>query len=361
MADISKKVDKYKTLGVITRKDYDGLIKEVQADGVVEPHEAEELKRLFNLISSGELKVVESKEEEKKFLAKNQKERDTKYSVPKYKSHDFSKEERKNKEVEISSSSSFKKEDKKLTLDKESEEIVSSYFSDKAQKEEINDFSEGELLADLSYSYNKKETFELVSRRFLRVNLKTTLWMKVGSMVAYSGSINFTREKVFEHGISKMLKKALTGEGTDLTKATGVGALYLADHGKMISLYKLKGDSLIVNGNDLFAFENTVTWNIVSMKRLSALLAGGIFNVKLSGEGVVAVTTHFDPIRIKVTPGKPVYTDPHSTVAWTGNLVPTIRSDIDVQTMIGRSSGETFQICFDGQGDVLIQPFQETP
>jgi uncharacterized protein (AIM24 family) len=183
--------------------------------------------------------------------------------------------------------------------------------------------------------------------------------MKVGAMVAYSGSVRFTRESVFEHGIAKMLKKSFTGEGTDLTRATGAGSLYLADHGKMITVYQLRGDTIVVNGNDLFAFENTVSWDITSMKRLAAMWAGGLFNVTLSGSGMVAITTHFDPVRIKVRPGRPVYTDPNATVAWSGTLKPSVKSDISMQTMIGRTSGETFQLCFEGEGDLLIQPFQE--
>ena len=100
--------------------------------------------------------------------------------------------------------------------------------------------------------------FELESDRLLEINLSGMVWTKMGSMVAYLGSIKFTREGVFEHGVKRLLKRAVTGEGTTLTKAEGQGTLYLADYGKKISILNLQGDSICVNGNDLLAFEGDI-------------------------------------------------------------------------------------------------------
>jgi len=75
-------------------------------------------------------------------------------------------------------------------------------------------------------------TFELESDRMLEVNLDGMVWMKMGAMISYRGRIKFTREGVFEHGLGNLLKKAVSGEGTKLTKAEGNGKMYLADRGK---------------------------------------------------------------------------------------------------------------------------------
>ena len=98
--------------------------------------------------------------------------------------------------------------------------------------------------------------FELESDRLLEVNLDGRVWTKTGSMVAYRGEIRFTREGMLEHGMGRLLKRAVTGEGTRLTKAEGQGSLYLADTGKKISILHLDEQSLFVNGNDLLAFED---------------------------------------------------------------------------------------------------------
>jgi uncharacterized protein (AIM24 family) len=202
-------------------------------------------------------------------------------------------------------------------------------------------------------------TFELERDRLLEINLDGKIWTKMGSMVAYLGDIKFTREGVMEHGIGKMLKKAVTGEGVSLTKAEGTGKLYLADSGKKISVINLENQSIFVNGNDLLAFEESITWDIKMLKKVAGLMAGGLFNVKLEGTGMIAITTHYDPLTLKVTPENPVFTDPNATVAWSGNLQPDLKTDLSLKTFVGRSSGESLQMAFKGEGFVVIQPYEE--
>ena len=202
-------------------------------------------------------------------------------------------------------------------------------------------------------------TFELERDRMLEVNLDGKVWTKMGSMVAYLGNIKFTREGVMEHGIGKMLKKAVTGEGVSLTKAEGNGKLYLADDGKKVSVINLENQSIFVNGNDLLAFEESINWDIKMLKKVAGLMSGGLFNVKLEGTGMVAITTHYDPLTLKVTPENPVFTDPNATVAWSGNLKPDLKTDVSLKTFVGRGSGESLQMAFKGEGFVVIQPYEE--
>ena len=202
--------------------------------------------------------------------------------------------------------------------------------------------------------------FELESDRMLEVNLNGLIWTKTGSMTAYLGQIKFTREGMLEHGLGRMLKKAVTGEGTRLTKAEGHGKLYLADAGKKITILNLQGEAMFVNGNDLLAFEPAIRWDITIMKKVTAMLAGGLFNVRLEGSGMIAITTHYDPVTLRVTPSTPVFTDPNATVAWSGNLKPDLKTDISFKTFLGRGSGESLQMQFHGaDGFVVVQPYEE--
>jgi uncharacterized protein (AIM24 family) len=201
--------------------------------------------------------------------------------------------------------------------------------------------------------------FELENERILEINLAGTVWTKTGSMIAYRGGVKFTREGVLEHGIGRMLKKAVSGEGTRLTKAEGQGRIYLADAGKKISIIHLTNDVIFVNGNDLLAFEPTLQWDIKLLRKMSAMLAGGLFNVRLEGTGLAAITTHYDPLTLTVTPDSPVRTDPNATVAWTGGLTPTFKTDVSLKTFFGRGSGESIQMEFTGQGFVVVQPYEE--
>lgn len=201
--------------------------------------------------------------------------------------------------------------------------------------------------------------FELETPRLLELNLNGEIWTKMGSMVAYRGNVKFVREGILEQGMGNLLKKAVSGEGASLTKAQGQGQVYLADSGKKVIIVQLQNEEIIVNGNDLLAFETSVDYKITMMKKLGAMLAGGLFNIRLSGSGMIAFTSHYEPITLRVTPDMPVCTDPNATIAWSGNLSPEFKKDVSLKTFVGRGSGESIQMLFQGDGFVVIQPYEE--
>ncbi len=220
-------------------------------------------------------------------------------------------------------------------------------------------YSLAEFVKRTTEKDNGRGLFELETERLLEVNLDGMVWTKAGSMVAYTGEITFTREGILEHGVGNLLKKAVSGEGAKLTKAEGQGVLYLADSGKKISILDLQDESIYVNGNDLLGFAGDVRWEIKMMRKVAGMLSGGLFNLKLEGKGMVAITTHHDPLTLVVAPGKPIVTDPNATVAWSGRLAPELRTDVSMKTLLGRGSGESLQMNFRGDGFVVIQPYEE--
>ena len=201
--------------------------------------------------------------------------------------------------------------------------------------------------------------FELETDRMLEINLDGSIWTKMGSMIAYNGNIKFTREGILSQGMGNLLKKAVSGEGSKLTKAEGIGVLYLADEGKKVTILNLKDESIFVNGNDILAFQEGIKNEIKMMKKAAAMLSGGLFNIRLEGSGLVALTTHYDPITLEIRPGNPITTDPNATVAWSGNLEPAFKKDVSLKTFFGRGSGESIQMEFAGEGFVVIQPYEE--
>ncbi len=217
-----------------------------------------------------------------------------------------------------------------------------------------------QFLADAADKPASTGPFDVESSSFLQVNLASSMvWIKVGSMVAYTGEIGFEREGAFDRGMGQFLKKTFTGEGAALSRATGTGALYLADRGKRVTVLALQGDSLFVNGNDLLAFQDGIQSEITMMRKMSAIASGGLFNVRLSGHGLVAITTHHRPLALPVKPGRPVVTDPQATVAWSGALTPEFKTDLQIKSFVGRGSGDSFQMKFEGDGFVVIQPYEE--
>jgi uncharacterized protein (AIM24 family) len=223
-------------------------------------------------------------------------------------------------------------------------------------RHELDDF--GPILAPISTEAMDR-VFELESGYMLKVRLQDSLiWTKLGSMVAYEGRIDFKRSAILEHGLKKLFKKVVMGEGLSLTRADGNGCLYLADGGKKIRILSIQDQPISVNANDLLAFEESVQWDVNIIKS-AAMMAGGLSNVTLNGCGLIAITTHFEPLTLKVTPDNPIFTDPNATVAWSANLQPKLKTQTEVRSFLGRGSGESIHLKFEGEGFVVVQPFEE--
>ncbi|WP_079526396.1 AIM24 family protein [Halobacillus hunanensis] len=223
----------------------------------------------------------------------------------------------------------------------------------------MSNYSLQQFVQQTKQDETENDYFELETPRILEVNLMDEVWAKTGSMISYNGAIKFTREGILEHGVGKMFKKAISGEGSSLMKAQGQGRLYLADQGKKITIFDLANESITVNGNDLLAFEPSIQWDVKLMKKVAGMMSGGLFNITMKGSGRVAVTSHYEPLTLLVRPGESVITDPNATVAWSGHLQPEFRTDISFKTFLGRGSGESIQMEFKGEGFVIVQPFEE--
>lgn len=193
--------------------------------------------------------------------------------------------------------------------------------------------------------------FTLQNSSMLKVSLNgDQIQAKLGSMVAYQGGVRF------EHkggGLGRFFKKAVTGEGVQLMTATGTGELFLAHDKRKIMILDLDNEQMTVNGDSILAFEPGIDWDIRRVEG-AGRLAGGLFNVVLSGTGKVAVTSDGEPVLLDTN--TPTFADPDSAIAWSGSVRTSVKSDISFKTFLGRGSGESFQIAFEGPGWVLIQP-----
>jgi uncharacterized protein (AIM24 family) len=186
---------------------------------------------------------------------------------------------------------------------------------------------------------------------FLKVRLDNdAIQAKHGSKVAYQGGVRFEHQG---GGRGRFFKKALSGEGVKLMSAVGTGELFLAQDARKIMVIDLNNDRMTVNGDSILAFEGDVDWDIRRVEG-AGRLAGGLFNVVLEGTGKVAVPSHGEPVLLDTS--TPTSVDLESAIAWSGGVRTSVRSDVSFKTFLGRGSGETFQISFEGPGWVLIQP-----
>jgi uncharacterized protein (AIM24 family) len=205
--------------------------------------------------------------------------------------------------------------------------------------------------------YGERETgeaFTLQGPRLLKVELsETSVMAKNGAMVAYQGDVHF------EHkggGLSRLLKKAATGEQLRLMEASGTGELFLASHAMLVHVLRLQDDSVTVSGENILAFQTGIDWDVTRVKGGTAgVLAGGLFNIHLRGTGLVALVSDGEPVKLDVGEA-PTFADPQAAIAWSGGVQTTLRTDVQAKSLIGLGSGESFQLGLSGQGWVLVQP-----
>jgi uncharacterized protein (AIM24 family) len=198
------------------------------------------------------------------------------------------------------------------------------------------------------------EAFSLQNSKLLKVELSdVTIQAKLGSMVAYQGQVAF--EHAGSGGVSRMVKKSVTGEGTQLMKIAGSGEVFLADMAQDIHLIKLEDDFVTANGANVLAFDAGIDWDIKKVEGASGVMGGGLYNMELRGTGWVALVSDGPPLLLEVD-GDETFADPQAAITWSSGLSTSVKADVNLKTLIGRASGETLQVAFSGTGWVLIQP-----
>src|SRR3954453_23926417 len=200
-----------------------------------------------------------------------------------------------------------------------------------------------------------QDAFSLQNSKLLKVELnQVTIQAKAGSMVAYQGDVKF--EHAGSGGLGRMLKKAVTGEGTKLMKISGSGEVFLAEQAQDIHLIYLENDLITVNGQNLLAFDTGIDWNIKRVEGAGSMMGGqGLYNLSLHGTGWVAIISDGPPVLLNVA-AAPTFADAQAAITWSSGVTTGIRTDFKMKNLIGRGSGESIQMSFSGQGWVLVQP-----
>ena len=209
-------------------------------------------------------------------------------------------------------------------------------------------------------THREQETSQrwtLQSNKMLRVVLGPEVLAAQGAMVAYQGTMDFSYQG--SKNLSGMLKKAVTGEGGNLMRVTGQGEVFFARAAQNVFLLQLEGDAITVNTRSLLAFDANLGYDI-RMIGNAGLLAGGLFNLLVQGQGMVAISSDGPPMLLDCSQ-QPTFVDPQAAICWSANLQPQVKSTFKMGSLIGRGSGESIQLGFHGQGFVVVQPSEGQP
>ncbi|MBE9500588.1 AIM24 family protein [Streptomyces sp. GKU 257-1] len=184
------------------------------------------------------------------------------------------------------------------------------------------------------------------------------LFARPGSMVAYEG---FVQYEANPPAVRQLASQWLTGEQNPLMLCRGDGLLYLADYGADVVCVNLAEEGLSINGTNLLAFDAHLQWGVERVKGLAKFAGQGLFNVSVRGTGWAALTSRGTPVVVDCGRGEDeTYVDPDALVAWSSGLKMKSKRSMKAGALIGRGSGEAYQIAFSGQGFVVVQPSEDS-
>jgi uncharacterized protein (AIM24 family) len=220
----------------------------------------------------------------------------------------------------------------------------------------ISGYSVERFLRSTAEKATQGERFEQESERMLRIDVSGGVWLKPGAAIAYRGDVAFERRPTL--GAGSLLDAAFR-ELTPLVRATGRGRLYCGRHGSHVRIMRLAGESITITFDELLAFEESLRFEPHVVEHGIGIAAGGLITMRLSGHGAVALITHGEPLTLRVSRDEPVSTDPHATIAWSGDLTPLLKTDLTWRSVFRHGGQEPVQMLFEGDGFVVVQPYED--
>ncbi|WP_432035757.1 AIM24 family protein [Streptomyces cucumeris] len=195
-----------------------------------------------------------------------------------------------------------------------------------------------------------------------------TLFSQRGAMLAYRGDVRFTPSITGgQGGVMSMIGRRVAGEATPLMTVEGQGTVMFGHGGHHVEVIDLAGDTLYVESDRLLAFDGSLrqgTMFMGSQGGVMGMVRGqvtgqGLFTTTLEGHGSAAVMAHGGVIQLPITAGRPVHVDPQAYVAHRGDVRNKLSTALGWRDMVGRGSGEAFQLELSGNGTVYVQASEE--
>ncbi len=195
-----------------------------------------------------------------------------------------------------------------------------------------------------------------------------TLYSQRGAMLAYRGDVSFTPSLTNgQGGVMSMIGRRVANEQTPLMTVEGSGTVMFGNGGHHVQVINLTGETLYVEADRLLAFDGTLqqgTMFMGSQGGVMGMVRGqvtgqGLFTTTLKGYGSAAVMAHGGVIELPITPNRPVHVDPQAYVAHHGDVRNKLSTALGWRDMVGRGSGEAFQLELSGQGAVYVQASEE--
>ncbi|WP_310719096.1 AIM24 family protein [Streptomyces lydicus] len=216
--------------------------------------------------------------------------------------------------------------------------------------------------------------FEALNSRMVQATIAPgqRMYSQRGAMLAYRGEVHFTPNiQGGQGGVGSMIGRRIAGEATPLmtveVPAGRTGTVMFGHGGHHVHVVDLTGETLYVEADRLLAFDGSLqqgTMFMGSQGGVMGMVRGqvtgqGLFTTTLKGVGSAAVMAHGGVIELPITPQRPVHVDPQAYVAHRGDVRNKLSTALGWRDMVGRGSGEAFQLELSGQGTVYVQASEE--
>ncbi|MCX4643116.1 MULTISPECIES: AIM24 family protein [unclassified Streptomyces] len=200
-------------------------------------------------------------------------------------------------------------------------------------------------------------TFRLQGSRVLAVDMTgDSVKAKNGSMVAYDGRMAFKKMTGGGEGIRGMVTRRLTGEEMTVMEVKGQGTCWFADRASEISVVNLRGDKLFVESSNLLSTDAGLRTGTSFTGVRGASQGNGLFTTTVEGHGQAAIMSEGPAVALRVSREHPLTVDPGAYIAHQGKVRQSFQSGVTFRTFMGEGGGEAFQIRFEGDGLVYVQP-----
>lgn len=199
--------------------------------------------------------------------------------------------------------------------------------------------------------------FRTNTDRLLEVTLQDEKVLAIaGAMVAYTGNVKFEKSLLGGEGIFGAIKRKVTSEGMQVMQAAGTGTVFFAQNAAEITVIPMSGEKLTIESSSLLCYDTTLKTGTSFAGLRGAVSGQGLFSTTVEGSGSIAVISKGNLIMLEVTPSNPLRVDPDAFVGFKGDIKQEFVFDVNWRTMVGQSSGESYQHKFTGNGVVFIQP-----
>ena len=211
--------------------------------------------------------------------------------------------------------------------------------------------------------------FEMINSKVVRAHVspQSPVLARRGAMLGYEGQVTFRPVAGAGQGVGGMIGAALSGESNRMMATEGQGSVLYGYRGLYVTVIDITGDSLVVEADRLLAHDANLQTSVEMVGQggggmggairgavRGAMTGQGLFTTRIGGMGAVALLSHGGTFPLQLN-GEMVGVDPQAYVGHVGALNVDLKASVGMRDMIGRGSGEAFQLHISGHGTVYVQ------